>query len=295
MTDPLNMAEAQVAADRQLAAQHPNDVSHQRRFAVSMHRLVAQYRQAGQPERSAGLGDEAIGIIARISGAAPSDADWADAAGNVTYIGAYLVPGEEAIRTIAAAVDIYRAICRSDHLQWALDNLNARYAAAPQLVIMRAAIASADVQAVRAAIREHRLSFEAARIDEAGVAHADIYTNRDVLDALLTAMGTDMIIRTLYVIAGTEPDFAAGKAAAARLAARAEPAELDVFLDEGWVADIEPSPDRRGDQTTTHHLPTDQARQLVAHTLNELLDSAARTLSSREVDHYHLGNGHAPA
>ncbi|MPZ26492.1 MAG: hypothetical protein GEV12_08545 [Micromonosporaceae bacterium] len=106
-------------------------------------------------------------------------------------------------------------------------------------------------------------------------------------------MGTDMIIRTLYVIAGTEPDFAAGKAAAARLVAGAEPAELDVVLDEGWAADIEPTTHRRNGEPT-HHLPTDQARQLIAHTLDELLEGAARTCTSREVDRYHLGSGQSP-
>lgn len=105
-------------------------------------------------------------------------------------------------------------------------------------------------------------------------------------------MSLDMIIRTLFVVAGTQPDFTAGKAAAARLVAHAQPAQLHEVLDQGWSPEHPATWQRQGD--VPWRLPVEQSRQLVARTLAELLDAAAETFASREVYHYQLGNPHHP-
>jgi hypothetical protein len=98
-------------AYRRVAAASPDTVAYQRTLIWALQNLAARYSQLGQPARSAGLGTEALAVLARIAAVAGvSDADWADVASNLTGIGAYLPPGEEAAAVAAAAVDIYRRI-----------------------------------------------------------------------------------------------------------------------------------------------------------------------------------------
>ncbi len=119
-------------------------------------------------------------VLTRVAAAA--DTDQLDVAGNLVYIGAYLRPGDEAVRVTAAAVDVYRSL-GDDRLSWAVQNLTSRYAAAPGLTVLRVR-ASGEASLVRAAFREHRLAYAAALVDDSGTAHADVYATRDVVDAL---------------------------------------------------------------------------------------------------------------
>jgi hypothetical protein len=98
------------------------------------------------------------------------------------FIGSNLTPGQEAIRTTADAVTMARAFGAPEGtLKWAVDNLRARFAAAPQFYTLRAAVAHPDPDALRDLIGRLSVPFAAMQRTADGTPQVDVYADRQTL------------------------------------------------------------------------------------------------------------------
>ena len=107
-----------------------------------------------------------------------------------------------------------------------------------------------------------------------------------------------MFTRVLYTPAGTRPDFAAGRAKAALLVADATADDLQMLVEEGWLAD-QPKcgPACHGRiHSSCHQQGRDvyQLRREGARRLDELLAAVGATFGSWQVDRYRIDHGDQP-
>jgi hypothetical protein len=103
-------------------------------------------------------------------------------------------------------------------------------------------------------------------------------------------MDLNMITRVLYLPAGTRPDLHAGRAAAARLAAAADPHDLHRIVNEGWLNNPP------GSTHTGSPAPDPQLRHTITGRLDQLPTEAwaTATFGSWQVDRYRLDHGEHP-
>src|SRR4051794_37600621 len=103
-------------------------------------------------------------------------------------------------------------------------------------------------------------------------------------------MGFDMLVRDLYLPAGTTLDLAAATTTAGELCRTAPIDDLRILLDEDWISyDSLTDPDDRTDQALTIRAAT--LRTAAEHALHHLLDRFAASLQRRDVARYRFDNG----
>ena len=101
-------------------------------------------------------------------------------------------------------------------------------------------------------------------------------------------MGADMLLRSIYLLAGQQLNLTAAKAVATDLAANAGLAKLHILVRQGWIGEdhlitTSPTDDELAGLADTLRAEAEQA--LHAH-----LDQFAASLHSRAVAHHRFGN-----
>ncbi|GAA5108520.1 hypothetical protein [Nocardia iowensis] len=123
---------------RDLVIAQPGNAEYLNSLSWALHNLAARHHSAGNAPGAAGLGTEAAQLPPRFELAAATPSVRAHVASNLTYVGAYLPAGDEAVDVTIAAVRVYRELNTSypsdsgylDSLSWALHNLAARHSGA---------------------------------------------------------------------------------------------------------------------------------------------------------------------
>jgi hypothetical protein len=107
-----------------------------------------------------------------------------------------------------------------------------------------------------------------------------------------------MFTRVLYTPAGTGPDFGAGRSRAALLVADPPQDDLQMIVEEGWLAerpiDGVPYLDRVNGTFDHQVRNVHQLRREVARRLDELLAAARATFGTRQVDRHRVDGGDQP-
>ena len=104
-------------------------------------------------------------------------------------------------------------------------------------------------------------------------------------------MGSDMLLRDLYLPTGTTVDLAATKRTAGDLCRNATVEDLRILLDEDWISDGLADPDGWTDQALTVRAGT--LRAAAEHRLHRLLDGFAASLQGRDVARFRFDNSTA--
>jgi hypothetical protein len=102
-------------------------------------------------------------------------------------------------------------------------------------------------------------------------------------------MGSDMLLREVYLPAGTTLDLAAAKRTAGELCRTATVDDLRILLDEDWIDDDSlTDPDDWTDQALAARAET--LRTAAEHRLHQLLDGFAASLQGRDVARFRFDN-----
>jgi hypothetical protein len=102
-------------------------------------------------------------------------------------------------------------------------------------------------------------------------------------------MGSDMVLRDLYLPAGTTLDLAAAKTTAGELCRTATIDDLRILLSEDWIDDDGlTDPDDRTDQALVARAET--PRRGAEQGLHQLLDEFAASLQGRDVARFRFDN-----
>jgi tetratricopeptide (TPR) repeat protein len=105
----MTMEEA-VQTYRDISASPPDNADYLNSLIASLYILAARYSEAGQRNKSAGLGDEAVKAAARVENAGASADVRRNVASNLDQLSGYLPSADEAVRVAEKATAMFRAL-----------------------------------------------------------------------------------------------------------------------------------------------------------------------------------------